>query len=133
MLQPELYAKVNSLQRQDSQIFLGKHLTSLINWIHDGNDALLDIGVGSGDVTMDFIYPLLPKTMKKLVGVDISEKMVQFCKKKYESEKVKFHQMDIGKDIFEDLEDQSYVNDISREGFNVVVSFYTLHFVKDQE
>lgn len=55
------------------------------------NSKILDIGTGTGIL----ISYLLEKSPSKLVGLDISEKMIEVAKKKYEGKNVKFIVSDI--------------------------------------
>lgn len=55
------------------------------------NSKILDIGTGTGIL----ISYLLEKSPSKLVGVDISENMIEVARKKYKDEDVKFIVSDI--------------------------------------
>ncbi|XP_059221411.1 juvenile hormone acid O-methyltransferase-like [Stomoxys calcitrans] len=46
----------------------------------NGCDSLIDLGSGSGDVLMDFVYPIMPKNFQRLVCSDIIHKMVNYAK-----------------------------------------------------
>ncbi|KAF2903031.1 hypothetical protein ILUMI_03149 [Ignelater luminosus] len=122
MNQAFLYSKYNGLQKNDATFVL-KNYFRLVQWKKDGNDAILDIGCGAGDVTNDLLLPFLPKNFGKLVGVDLSEDMVEFARTRYKSSKISFEQMNIeAEDIPVDFE----------EAFDHVFSFYCLHWIQDQ-
>jgi len=122
MNQASLYSKYNGLQKNDATFVL-KNYFRLLQWKKDGEDAILDIGCGAGDVTKDLLLPLVPKTFGKLIGVDISEEMVEFAKTRCENSKISFEQMNIeAEDIPVDFE----------EGFDHILSFYCLHWIQDQ-
>ena len=69
----KLYIKSNSLQKKDAKDIM-EEFGHLFEWKDDGTESLIDIGCGSGDVLNEFIFPIMPKKFKKLVGVDISGK-----------------------------------------------------------
>lgn len=90
----------------------------------DGTDTLMDIGCGSGDVTIDFILPLLPLNFKRLVGSDLSDQMVRYAQESFQHPKIAFHKLDIGGDLTGYLE--------TVEPFDHITSFYCLHWVQNQ-
>ena len=67
----KLYIKSNSLQRNDAKNVM-EEFGHLFDWKDDGSESLVDIGCGSGDVMMEFIFPIMPKKFGKLVGLDVS-------------------------------------------------------------
>lgn len=67
----KLYIKSNSLQRNDAKNVM-EEFGHLFDWKDDGSESLADIGCGSGDVMMEFVYPIMPKKFEKLVGLDMS-------------------------------------------------------------
>lgn len=124
MNKPELYSSANQIQRHDANLVI-QEFGSLFQWQLDGGDRLMDIGCGSGDVTMDFVEPLLPRNYEKLVGSDISLKMIRFAADTYckNFPKVEFQQLDIGDDCMP----TKYL-----EYFHHMTSFYCLHWIQDQ-
>ncbi|XP_055855724.1 juvenile hormone acid O-methyltransferase-like [Episyrphus balteatus] len=123
VIKPKYYSVANRVQRYDAQQII-KELLSVLQWRLDEKDSLIDLGTGSGDVLMDFIYPLLPKNFTKLVGTDISSEMVEHCKRNYsQSENVKFKVLDIGTEILP--------KELIGE-FDHVTSFYSIHWVQNQ-
>ncbi|KAF5299213.1 hypothetical protein FQA39_LY02386 [Lamprigera yunnana] len=118
---PRLYLQVGSQAKRDTQEVLRKHFQLLKLKEHCN---VLDVGCGPGNITHDVLYPLLPKTINKLVGIDISQKMINFAKENYANSKIKFLEMDI------------VANPIPKnfeEHFDCIFSFYCLHYVSDHK
>lgn len=122
----KLYLDYNQAQRADAQSLL-KEFSQCLKWNHDGKDSLLDVGCGPGDVLIDFIVPLMPKKFDKVVGVDVSFKMIEFAREKCQNEKIIFHQMDIS-DEFEECKK----NIVGSSLFSNITSFCCLHWIQDQ-
>uniref|UniRef100_A0A0K8TS48 Putative juvenile hormone acid methyltransferase n=1 Tax=Tabanus bromius TaxID=304241 RepID=A0A0K8TS48_TABBR len=123
MNQPKLYARANSVQRRDAKQIL-EEFADIIRWRTDKRDSLLDIGCGSGDVTMDYIVPLMPPTFSCVVGSDISDPMIRYANKQFQNSKISFVQMDINSD-------SETVRKRIPQSFDHVTSFYCLHWVKN--
>ncbi|XP_017134068.1 juvenile hormone acid O-methyltransferase [Drosophila elegans] len=121
MNQASLYQHANQVQRHDAKLILDE-FASTLQWRSDGEDALLDVGSGSGNVLMDFVRPLLPKR-GQLVGTDISSQMVGYASKYYQGEeRTRFQVLDIGCErLPEEL----------KARFDHVTSFYCLHWVQN--
>ena len=64
--------------------------TDTILSLLEKNDALLDVGCGSG-----FSSSIYSTQCKSVLGIDYAETMIESAKKRYESEKLKFKQQDI--------------------------------------
>ncbi|XP_055296490.1 testicular acid phosphatase homolog isoform X2 [Sitodiplosis mosellana] len=76
-----LYQNSNGVQRNDAeQVF--NEFSSVWKWRSNGRDTLLDVGCGSGDVTIDLILPFLPDNFERLVECDISDEMVNHARHK---------------------------------------------------
>ncbi|XP_031620775.1 juvenile hormone acid O-methyltransferase-like [Contarinia nasturtii] len=120
-----LYQRSNGLQRYDVQQVL-KFFSHVLKWRPDGCDSLLDIGCGSGDVTIDFILPILPKNFKRLVAVDLSNDMIQYARENYILPNIFFNQFDLGTDV-----DKQSLREI--EKFDHITSFFCLNWVKNQQ
>lgn len=120
-----LYHQSNGLQRRDAEQIITE-FASIMHWRSDGGDSVLDIGCGSGDVTIDYLLPVLPKKFQRLVGVDLSGEMVEYARKQYGTSRISFEQFDLGIDLEKQLLRQI-------EQFDHVVSFYCLHWVQQQE
>lgn len=123
MFQAKLYAHANELQRSDARKVLDE-FGPLINW--NGHDTLLDIGCGSGDVTIDLVLPKMPRNYQKVVGMDISEKMVTFARERFCNKfmDLQFEQGDIGGEM---KQFSKYLGE-----FDHVTSFFCLHWVQNQ-
>ncbi|XP_059609466.1 juvenile hormone acid O-methyltransferase [Phlebotomus argentipes] len=118
-----LYQKSNSLQRRDAKEIL-KEFGHLIQWRGDGEDSILDIGCGSGDVLIDYLLPVLPQNYSRVIGADISEQMVRYARDTYGYLKgISFATMDIGA--------LAMTSEI--EPVHHITSFYCLHWVQNQK
>jgi trans-aconitate methyltransferase len=88
-----LYATHNHLQRTDANYALGTY-SNLIKFQND--EIVLDVGSAGGDLTSDILTPRLPPNFEKVIGLDISDNMVNFANNRYRSNpRVSFSQMDI--------------------------------------
>lgn len=124
MNQACLYHRANQVQRHDAEQII-KEYAQKFYWRFDGTDTLLDVGSGSGDVLMDFILPVMPCKFKRIVGLDLSPKMVNYAHNYYsKQENCDFRVLDIG--TKENLPNDLY------EQFDHVTSFYCLHWVQNQ-
>lgn len=122
MNQASLYQRANLVQRHDAKLILDE-FASKLQWRSDEQDSLLDVGSGSGNVLMDFVYPLLPKRYDQLIGTDISTKMVSYANKCYQRyARTEFQVLDIG---------AKHLPDQFRGRFDHVTSFYCLHWVQN--
>lgn len=122
MNKAQLYHRSNECQRVDTQLVLDEYLP-VIKW--NKHAKVMDVGCGTGDVTIDLLFPVLPKTFIELIGTDISEAMIYFAKKSYKNlEKVSFETMDISECI------DTYSN--FHENFDHITSFFCLHWVQNQ-
>lgn len=117
-----LYQRANPMQRNDAKQMI-ETFSNQFKWRPDGEDSLLDIGCGSGDVTIDFILPVLPPKFKRLVGADISDGMLDYARQSYQHSKIVFEKLDVGAP----LESNTW-----EDPFDHVTSFYCLHWVRDQ-
>ncbi len=81
----------------------------------NGNEAILDIGCGSGKITAE----LAKKTRQHVTGLDLSPGMVQFANKHYKAENLSFVVGDVTKMRF-------------KQQFDVAASFWTLSWVENQ-
>lgn len=120
-----LYKRSNGLQRRDAKQTI-EEFSPVLQWRSNGGDSLLDIGCGSGDVTIDFLLPILPENFRRLVGVDLSQEMVEFARQQYPHPRISFDHFDLGVDI-----EKQRIHGI--EPFDHITSFYCLHWVQNQE
>ncbi|XP_061394065.1 juvenile hormone acid O-methyltransferase-like [Musca vetustissima] len=95
MNKPALYHKSHSSVKEDAGQLLTKFAEKL-QWRSDGGDHLLEIGCGPGDVSMGYLYPLMPENYGKLIFSDVSTKMLDFFEKNYDlPKKCHLKQIDI--------------------------------------
>ncbi|XP_026465527.1 juvenile hormone acid O-methyltransferase-like [Ctenocephalides felis] len=124
MIEADLYSRSNISQRRDAKEII-KEFAPRIHWSLNGRDTLLDIGCGTGDVTVDFVVPIMPKDYERIVGGDLSTEMIEYAKRRYAAmPRLEFRTMDVGKDAL--------CKQI-RERFHHVTSFYCLHWVQNQK
>eukprot|EP00095_Tigriopus_kingsejongensis_P002146 snap_masked-scaffold583_size130250-processed-gene-0.6 protein:Tk02146 transcript:snap_masked-scaffold583_size130250-processed-gene-0.6-mRNA-1 annotation:"AGAP005256-PA" len=110
------------LQKRDASDIL-REFAPKLHW--NSQELILDIGCGSGDVTSGFLAPSIPKERTKafnIVGVDISNEMVNHAKTNYGERNISFAQMDIS---------QKIPTMTMTRRFSKVFSFYCLHWIKD--
>lgn len=119
-----LYQRSNGLQRRDAKQVI-EEFAQVMQWRSDGQDSLMDIGCGCGDVTIDYILPILPMNFSRLVGVDLSEQMVRHAREHYPHPNISFDKVDIGADLSKFMR--------SSELFDHITSFYCLHWVQNQK
>lgn len=119
-----LYQRSNGLQRRDAKLVID-NFAQYMQWRPDGQDSLLDIGCGSGDVTIDYILPMLPRNFSRLVGIDLSEPMVRHAREQYPHPNIDFHTLDFDGDI------EKYIS--NTEPFDHITSFYCLHWLQNQQ
>ena len=115
-----LYASSNQMQRRDASLALADHLPNM-TWRSD--EAILDIGCGSGDVTSSLLFPAIPTSISLLHGVDSSPDMVNYASEHHASDNVKFSVMDIA--------EVKHPRNMFPAGFDKIFSLYCLHWVSD--
>ncbi|KAG8262252.1 juvenile hormone acid O-methyltransferase-like [Homalodisca vitripennis] len=96
----------------------------LLTWT-DG-ERIVDVGCGPGDVTTHVIKPWLPADYSLLLGLDISPKMTQHGLTHHADDRVTFDTLDIGSDISHFM-----LNDEYSKGFDKIISFYVMNWVRD--
>lgn len=114
----ELYQKSNGMQRRDAIQCLDTYARK-IKWRK--HDRVVDIGCGDGSVT-NIIKTYMPVN-SKLLGCDISEKMIDFANNKHSDSRTEFVVLDIEGKLPHGL----------RDSFDHAFSFYALHWIKNQE
>ncbi|KAL4716342.1 hypothetical protein ACJJTC_006704 [Scirpophaga incertulas] len=117
----KLYQENNFLQKRDAFDCLEEYADK-IKWRKRG-DKIIDIGCGDGSVTVKLLKEYIPDNFEKLLGCDISEKMVKFANGHHKDDKTTFSVLDIAGDLPEDM----------KRKFDHAFSFYTLHWIKEQE
>lgn len=84
-------------------------------------DVILDIGCGTGTIAT-----MLAPRVKRVIGIDISEKMLDHALTKTE----RFNNVSLGLGSFQSPEESF---DLAREGITKIVSNYALHCLDAQE
>lgn len=107
---PVTYSKNSSLQWN-----LAMEMIALVPW--SGCERVLDIGCGDGKVTA-FLAGKLPQG--SILGIDISQKMIDFAKSHYAQDNLAFEREDGAEISFENR-------------FDRIVSFSALHWILDQK
>lgn len=114
-----LYQNYNSLTRRDAKNCLDDY-TPRLTW--KVNDRILDIGCADGSVTK-ILTTYLPDNYEVIIGCDINSKVIKHANICYANEKMKFIVLDIESELPKYL----------LESFDHVFSFYTLHWIRNQE
>jgi len=85
------------------------------------NQKILDFGCGTGLFAHTYLLPIAESTDSKIIGLDISEAMIEHAASKYSGERLAFVCGDI-------LKEQS---NLGNSEFDSIISFFVLHFIKD--
>ncbi|KAK5641172.1 hypothetical protein RI129_009719 [Pyrocoelia pectoralis] len=120
MSKPATFLRFNFNAREQFR-YLARNYFKVLNLKEDS--YVLDVGCGPGDITKYGLLPKLPKTTKKLVGIDISSDMINFAKMYHQDDKRLTYQV-------LDITTNELPNNF-RETFDHVFSFYCLHFASD--
>lgn len=120
--QPNLYSKYNSMQTGDAT-FVKKQYFPHIQWLNQENEEALDIGCGSGEISVQIILKNLPESFRKLICIDINDNMLNFAKDHHKNSRIRFEKFDIG---------SSMVSLNYNERFTQIFSFNCLHWVYNQ-
>lgn len=121
-LNPQNYAASSVIQKNVAKNVLTEFGLKL-KW--KGQDTLLDIGCGPGNVTVDLVIPIMPKTYKRVVGVDVGDASIEYARETYcrDYKNLEFYVADITK--LQEL-------DPFEGKFDHVVSFGCLQWIKDE-
>jgi len=103
--------------KQHSAIQFNGALDILNNILFEGNEDIIDIGCGDGKITAEIANYLPNGTV---LGIDASENMIQVCKQYYG------HIKNLS---FQCISADNFV--ISMK-FDIVVSFFTFHWIENQ-
>jgi juvenile hormone-III synthase len=127
----KLYQKTNSVQRRDAKKII-EEFSALFD--QRKNAKLLDVGCGSGDVLVEILFPYLENSFDQVVGSDISQEMVKHAWDKYrnKSKHLKFQRMDIESDFLSSKSLLQGNEEWKKETFDIITSFYCLHWIQDQ-
>ncbi|CAG9812717.1 unnamed protein product [Phaedon cochleariae] len=120
MNNPELYAENSDIAHDISESIMNKY-ESWLSWKE--NEMIMDIGIGSGEVTKQTILPRIKSNFRQYVGVDINKNFLSLAQRiLMEDTRFRFVEMDIATDIVP--------NDLIGK-FDHILSFLTLHWVKN--
>ncbi|XP_075152637.1 juvenile hormone acid O-methyltransferase-like [Haematobia irritans] len=125
MIRADIYTKNNDVQRHDSKRIIEEYTTK-IQWRYDGQDSLIDLGSGCGDILVDFVYPRMPWNRQRIVCSDISVQMVEFARRKY------WHLKEMEFRVLNMATHEKLPYDLKGQ-FDHVTSFYALMWVADQK
>lgn len=118
----ELYSKNNNYQK-----FAAKKFYNIFGHVIKSNFgnrdlSLIDIGSGCGRILTEVTIAESGLKFSKIVGVDKSEKMLNFSNETYGSDSMSFCYMDVEGGVPEKLKGQK---------FDLATSFHVIHHVKD--
>lgn len=115
MNNPTLYSMVNQLERRNIARFFQEYFRDF-----KGGGLTLDVGCGDGSVTEQVI---LKNTGGKVIGVDISQSMIEHAKRTHINPNLEFHQFDISSSTLP----ADYVGPLDR-----IVSSFCFHLIQNQ-
>lgn len=118
------YHETNCMQRKDALDTILEY-QNIFQWTQKGDDSLLDIGTGSGDVTFDYILPALPAT-SRIIASDKSLEMIKYASENFSHPRITYEKLDI--------ESENDVNEVLKKfgQFHHVTSFCCLHWALKQ-
>lgn len=120
-----LYSEFSDIQKNDSKIFFLEFLT--YSAVRNAEfKSILDVGCGPGNTLIDYVLPQLKNKPSKVVGVDISNQMIETAIEKYQNETIRFNVFDIQSSQFQ------AVDHLAPESYDLVTSFYCFHWVRDE-
>lgn len=119
----DLFHRGAENSRRDAQQALQEY-AHLIKWRLDGKDSMLDAGCGPGNITRDVILPFLPGTFERLVGVDISNEMINYARATQIHPKLSFELFNLDMEL-----EKQPLNNI--KPFDHIFSCYCMMYVKD--
>lgn len=117
-----LFHQYSEISRRDSLQAL-QDFAHTFNWRSDGRDSILDAGCGPGDVTHDILLPFLPPKFERLVGVDISTKMIDYARQTYAHPKLSIQHFNM------DMELDGQPLSESIQSFDHIFSSYCLMWI----
>uniref|UniRef100_A0A023F6M8 Putative farnesoic acid o-methyltransferase n=1 Tax=Triatoma infestans TaxID=30076 RepID=A0A023F6M8_TRIIF len=86
------------------------------------NENILDIGCGTGDITVNVITEYVPSD-SKIIGADISDEMIKFAENLHSHPRITFKRMDI-------LDDNLWTS-WNKGQFSKIMNFYLMQRIKD--
>ncbi|XP_047986369.1 juvenile hormone acid O-methyltransferase-like [Leguminivora glycinivorella] len=117
---PDLYRKVAFISKKDTKRALDQ-FTIENRWKE--NASIIDIGSGDGSTTKTILEKYASPSYTKIVGCDISSKMVKYANAHFGSERIKFIQCDIVQLLPQFLKGE----------FDHAFSFYVLQRIQQQK
>jgi len=109
----------NSMALRDTKANIDDFFPKM-KW-NKGKERVLDIGTGSGKVLKKLVLPWLGEK-DKVVGTDISERMIEYAEKHSSDPRITYREFD----ILAPNPRQEFP-----EGFTKIVSFQAMHFILD--
>lgn len=126
---PKIYDEVRIHDQKSSSHLLKNWQASFFtgrNEDGESNEQYLDIGCGPGNFTCNYLLPLCPPSMRRLVSVDNSYPMIDYARREHGHPKIEHRMLDIAID-------DEVSQFIETEGqFDRVYSFLTLHWIHDK-
>nr|UJH41152.1 juvenile hormone acid methyltransferase-7 [Pardosa pseudoannulata] len=117
-----LYEKIRELPNKSTIPFL-ENFVRKMDWSRQDSDILMDVGCGPSGVCDKFCLSAFPG-LKKFIGVDISEGMIELAKGKNEDQRVEYH--------LADIENKNTVEKWFQQ-ITKVISTFCLHWFKNVE
>ncbi|XP_065284526.1 juvenile hormone acid O-methyltransferase-like [Dermacentor albipictus] len=118
---PDLYAETNSIRTKETRDLL-KAFQPFFVTERNANCQFLDVGCGIGHFTRGVILPSA-QPCRRLVAVDSSMAMLEYAKRNFPHQLIKYEYLDIEGDVSSFLKVHG--------PFHGVYSFSTLHWAKD--
>ncbi|XP_023330187.1 juvenile hormone acid O-methyltransferase isoform X2 [Eurytemora carolleeae] len=122
--------KQYSVSNQSHFIINTKTINQLVKFFPplSGTEKVLDFGCGTGETTLAMAEGRFGELGNpgRVIGVDISQDMIEYCKSKYNLDKLEFLQLDT-----ETNQTKIFCNQY-RGTFDLVTSFNCLHWVTNQ-
>ncbi|XP_075547454.1 juvenile hormone acid O-methyltransferase-like [Dermacentor variabilis] len=126
---PKIYDQIRIHNREATgQLLKSWQASFFSNPKEDGkcDEQYLDIGCGPGNFTRNYLLPLCPPSMRRLVAVDNSHSMIDYARREHVDPKIEHRMLDI-------TADDEVSQFIETEGqFDRVYSFLVFHWIHDK-
>lgn len=119
----DLYRHINRVPRQYAKEIIAE-FAHRFKFRTDGQDSLLDIGSGNGDIFGDYILPAMSNRFSRLVVSDITQNMLKVAEQSIQHPKVSYKILDIGRPL-----DKT----VWSEPFDHITSFFSLQYSTNQQ
>lgn len=117
-----LYNSAKGMQTKDAEENLAANIDKM-RW--DVGGDILDVGCGDGDITFNLLMKKIPRNPFKIVGTDLSFKMIEYANNTYaNNDQISFEVLDIAAKTIDSSHLRKYQH---------VFSFMCLHWVQDQK